>query len=359
MRLARTLSALAPCRLRPPAGWASPLPRPRPLVPRPPPLKTHVGGTQVPTFCRARAPSTGCLVPIPIGSGLSGYPHRITAHSLPLTIQIVSDIVCPWCYVARGASRRRGRAAGRAGRDHLVPLPATRHAPRGQDRREHYASIFGEERGRQYLGSHARDGRGRRHFLQTPPGARSPNTCPHMFWARTGPPDTWRGPDGSRRETFCRAPRCGRGYRECSCTGRHCQRSRHEQRGGAEGRGRHRRGRRKIADRPGPRGASPACRFSSSTASTGCPVPSRRKPYCGRIAGPREMSDEQKPLKKPSPSGSRSSSRERFGVLFHRIPSRPGRAHSMTSRRTARSSARPVTCRCSSPAASSTAARVA
>ena len=106
----------------------------------------------------------------------------------PLTIQIVSDIVCPWCYVGK---RRLEKAL--AERPDVpveitwFPFQLSPDMPReGKDRREHYASIFGEERARQIAERMRETGVADGIPFQTPPGARSPNTLSAhvlMYWA--------------------------------------------------------------------------------------------------------------------------------------------------------------------------------
>lgn len=98
--------------------------------------------------------------------------------STPIPIQIVSDIVCPWCYVGK---RRLERAL--AARPALpveitwLPFQLTPDMPReGRDRREHYASIFGEERAGQITARMKDTGAAEGIAFDTPPGARSPNT---------------------------------------------------------------------------------------------------------------------------------------------------------------------------------------
>jgi predicted DsbA family dithiol-disulfide isomerase len=108
--------------------------------------------------------------------------------SKPVIIQIVSDIVCPWCFV--GKRRLEKALAARPGVDVEItwfPFQLTPDMPReGKDRREHYASIFGEERARQIMermkDSGAEDGIA----FHTPPGAKSPNTLSAhvlLYWA--------------------------------------------------------------------------------------------------------------------------------------------------------------------------------
>ena len=105
-----------------------------------------------------------------------------------ISIQVVSDVVCPWCYVGK---RRLEKAL--AERPELAvevtwfPFQLSPDMPReGKDRREHYAGIFGEERSRQIMESMKETGVAEGIAFDTPPGARSPNTLSAhvlMYWA--------------------------------------------------------------------------------------------------------------------------------------------------------------------------------
>lgn len=105
-----------------------------------------------------------------------------------IAIQIVSDVVCPWCYVGK---RRLERAL--AQRPDLAveitwfPFQLSPDMPReGKDRREHYAAIFGEERARQIMEGMKQTGAAEGIAFDAPPGARSPNTLSAhvlMYWA--------------------------------------------------------------------------------------------------------------------------------------------------------------------------------
>ena len=108
--------------------------------------------------------------------------------STPITIQVVSDVVCPWCYVGK----RRLDAAIAQRPDLAVevtwfPFQLSPDMPReGRDRREHYASIFGEERARQIMDRMKETGAAEGIPFDTPPGARSPNTLSAhvlLYWA--------------------------------------------------------------------------------------------------------------------------------------------------------------------------------
>ncbi len=106
----------------------------------------------------------------------------------PIPIQIVSDIVCPWCYIGK---RRLEQAL--AGRPDLAvevtwfPYQLSPDMPReGKDRAEHYASIFGAERAVQIREKMKGIGVAEGIAFDTPPGARAPNTLSAhvlMYWA--------------------------------------------------------------------------------------------------------------------------------------------------------------------------------
>ncbi len=105
-----------------------------------------------------------------------------------LNIEVISDPVCPWCYIGK---RRLDRAL--AERPEIVanirwsPYQLSPDMPReGRDRQEHYAQIFGEERARVIRESMVDTARGEGLSFQTKPGARSPNTLSAhllMYWA--------------------------------------------------------------------------------------------------------------------------------------------------------------------------------
>lgn len=109
-----------------------------------------------------------------------------------LRIEIVSDPVCPWCYVGK---RRLERALDqRPGLDVEIswsPFQLSPDMPReGRDRAEHYAQIFGEERARMISQSMAETAREEGLEFRQKPGARSPNTLSAhvlMHWASADP----------------------------------------------------------------------------------------------------------------------------------------------------------------------------
>jgi predicted DsbA family dithiol-disulfide isomerase len=106
----------------------------------------------------------------------------------PIAIQIISDVVCPWCYI--GKRRLEKALAERPGVPVEVswfPYQLSPDMPReGKDRREHYAAIFGEERARSIRESMKATGAADGIAFHTPPGARSPNTLSAhvlLYWA--------------------------------------------------------------------------------------------------------------------------------------------------------------------------------
>ncbi|MCK6371181.1 MAG: DsbA family oxidoreductase [Gammaproteobacteria bacterium] len=106
----------------------------------------------------------------------------------PVSIQIVSDVVCPWCFI--GKRRLEQALAQRADLPVEVtwfPYQLSPDLPReGVDRREHYASIFGEERARQIMARMKDTGAADGIAFETPPGARAPNTLSAhvlLYWA--------------------------------------------------------------------------------------------------------------------------------------------------------------------------------
>ena len=106
----------------------------------------------------------------------------------PLQIQIVSDLVCPWCYVGK---RRLERAL--AARPDLkvavtwLPFQLSPEMPReGKDRQAHYATIFGAERARTIMDGMQQTAADEGLQFDTKPGARSPNTLSAhvlLYWA--------------------------------------------------------------------------------------------------------------------------------------------------------------------------------
>jgi predicted DsbA family dithiol-disulfide isomerase len=95
-----------------------------------------------------------------------------------LRIEIVSDPVCPWCYIGK---RRLDAALARhpdvTAELQWTPFQLAPDMPReGRDRAEHYASIFGEERAATIRDSMAQTARDEGLEFQWLDGARSPNT---------------------------------------------------------------------------------------------------------------------------------------------------------------------------------------
>ena len=110
----------------------------------------------------------------------------------PLQIQIVSDLVCPWCYVGK---RRLERAL--AARPDLpvsltwLPYQLSPDMPReGKDRQAHYATIFGAERARTIMDGMRQTAAAEGLRFEAGPGARSPNTLSAhvlLYWAAGKP----------------------------------------------------------------------------------------------------------------------------------------------------------------------------
>jgi predicted DsbA family dithiol-disulfide isomerase len=110
----------------------------------------------------------------------------------PLQIQIVSDLVCPWCYVGK---RRLERAL--ASRPDLpvtltwLPFQLSPDMPReGKDRQAHYAAIFGPERARTIMDGMRQTGAAEGLRFEAGPVARSPNTLSAhvlLYWAGERP----------------------------------------------------------------------------------------------------------------------------------------------------------------------------
>ena len=106
-----------------------------------------------------------------------------------LQIQIVSDLVCPWCYVGK---RRLERAL--AARPDIraavswLPFQLSPDLPReGKDRQEHYATIFGADRARIIMAGMQQTAAAEGLRFETKPGARSPNTLSaHVLLYRAG-----------------------------------------------------------------------------------------------------------------------------------------------------------------------------
>lgn len=106
----------------------------------------------------------------------------------PVQIQIVSDFVCPWCYIAKrrleAALARRPAIETRLS---WLPFQLSPDMPReGKDRQAHYAEIFGPERARAIMDKMVETAAADGLVFVTRPGARSPNTlAAHrlLYWA--------------------------------------------------------------------------------------------------------------------------------------------------------------------------------
>ena len=108
--------------------------------------------------------------------------------SRTLTIDIVSDPVCPWCYV--GKRRLEQALALRPDVDariNWLPFQLSPDMPReGRDRQAHYASIFGEQRAQTIMESMSQTGESVGLNFELKPGAKSPNTLSAqvlLYWA--------------------------------------------------------------------------------------------------------------------------------------------------------------------------------
>ncbi len=105
-----------------------------------------------------------------------------------LKIDIVSDHVCPWCYI--GKRRLEKALAQRPDIDAEItwlPFQLSPDMPReGKDRRDYMNSIFGEERAATIIERMGETGREEGLAFQYKPGAKSPNTLSAhvvMHWA--------------------------------------------------------------------------------------------------------------------------------------------------------------------------------
>ncbi|MBM4220356.1 MAG: hypothetical protein FJ170_00235 [Gammaproteobacteria bacterium] len=164
---------------------------------------------------RGRAPAP-CIPPAEAYTAAVQSPGQIQ-------IQIVSDFVCPWCYV--GKRRLEAALASRPGinaRISWLPYQLSPDMPReGRDRRAHYAAIFGPERARtimeKMVATAAADGL----VFATAPGARSPNTlAAHRLMYRAGQIA------GARRAALCRPSHALGGHRRSGSAGAPCGRHR-------------------------------------------------------------------------------------------------------------------------------------
>ena len=98
--------------------------------------------------------------------------------SAKISVDIVSDMVCPFCYLGK---RRLERAiAERPDMDIEVswqPFQLSPDLPReGRDRLEHYQQLFGADRAQQIMASTQDTGKDDGIDFDYKPGARSPNT---------------------------------------------------------------------------------------------------------------------------------------------------------------------------------------
>jgi predicted DsbA family dithiol-disulfide isomerase len=123
------------------------------------------------------------------GPGRKALATRRGEH---MKIDIVSDHVCPWCYIGK---RRLDRALAQRPEIEAeitwLPFQLSPDMPReGRDRREHYAEIFGAERAQEIMANMAKTAAADGLEFEVKPGARSPNTLPaHVLvhWAQQTP----------------------------------------------------------------------------------------------------------------------------------------------------------------------------
>lgn len=112
--------------------------------------------------------------------------------SASLQLEVVSDLVCPWCYVGK---RRLERALAAAPELNVAviwrPYQLSPDMPRaGRLKSEHYESIFGAERAAQIQSSMRETGREEGIDFGSSPAAVSPNTLSAhvlLHWATLDP----------------------------------------------------------------------------------------------------------------------------------------------------------------------------
>jgi predicted DsbA family dithiol-disulfide isomerase len=105
-----------------------------------------------------------------------------------MKIQIVSDHVCPWCYIGkRRLDRALAQRPGITPEISWLPFQLSPDTPReGRDRVAHYEGIFGAERARTIMAQMTDTARDEGLGFTLKPGARSPNTLSAhvlMYWA--------------------------------------------------------------------------------------------------------------------------------------------------------------------------------
>jgi predicted DsbA family dithiol-disulfide isomerase len=106
----------------------------------------------------------------------------------PVHVQIVSDLVCPWCYVGKRRLEQALRMRpGIQARIEWLPFQLSPDMPReGRDRQAHYASIFGPDRARTIMDGMARTAAAEGLAFALKPGARASNTLSAhvlLYWA--------------------------------------------------------------------------------------------------------------------------------------------------------------------------------
>ncbi len=116
--------------------------------------------------------------------------------SQTLSVEMVSDFVCPWCYVGKKRLEKALRLLADRGADITVelvwqPFQLSPDMPRaGRRRADHYREIFGAERAQQIMDSMRDTGLDEGIAFGNSPDAMSPNTlAAHalLLWAAETP----------------------------------------------------------------------------------------------------------------------------------------------------------------------------
>ncbi len=116
--------------------------------------------------------------------------------SQTLNVEMVSDFVCPWCYVGKKRLEKAVALLREKGADVTVdlkwqPFQLSPDMPReGRNRADHYRAIFGAERAQQIMASMQDTGRDEGIAFGASPDAMSPNTLSAhalLLWASETP----------------------------------------------------------------------------------------------------------------------------------------------------------------------------
>ena len=112
--------------------------------------------------------------------------------SRTLQIEIVSDFVCPWCYIGKKRVEKALEAAPEVNADIVWrPFQLSPDMPReGRNRLEHYRDIFGAERAEQIMSNMRDTGTEEGIAFGASPDAMSPNTLSAhtlLLWAEESP----------------------------------------------------------------------------------------------------------------------------------------------------------------------------